>query len=223
MAFGNGPKIVTDVLTFVVDAADKNSYPGSGTTWVDLSRSGRNGTLTNGPTFDSANGGSIVFDGVDDYVSCDDIATAYLTLSVWVYKTSTTTNQGICGRNSNSYTITQINNTLQVYASTAGTFSDTGYVIPLNEWINIVFTYSGTGLSDSQTVYINGTNIFSSAAGSGALPTGRVRGGFFAIGLYTTNSSYWGGRISQVQVYGRALSASEVTQNYNAQKSRFGL
>jgi hypothetical protein len=63
-------KIVTSGLVLALDAADKNSYPGSGTTWTDLSGNGNNGTLVNGPTFSSANGGSIVFDGVDDYVTC---------------------------------------------------------------------------------------------------------------------------------------------------------
>ena len=60
------PDIVTDGLVLCLDAADKKSYPGSGTTWTDRSGNGNNSTLTNGPTFDSANGGSIVFDGSDD-------------------------------------------------------------------------------------------------------------------------------------------------------------
>ena len=67
MAFNYSPKIVTDGLVFAVDAANKKSYPGSGTTWTDLAGS-NDGTLTNGPTFDSGDGGSIVFDGTDDYV-----------------------------------------------------------------------------------------------------------------------------------------------------------
>ncbi len=63
-AFG---KIVTDGLVLALDAADRNSYPGSGTTWTDLSINKSNSTLTNSPIFNSSNGGSIVFDGVDDY------------------------------------------------------------------------------------------------------------------------------------------------------------
>ena len=66
MSVSNGPSIVTSGLVLSLDAADKNSYPGSGTTWADLSGNTNNGTLTNGPTFSSANQGSIVFDGVDD-------------------------------------------------------------------------------------------------------------------------------------------------------------
>ena len=68
MAFNYSPNIITDGLVLYLDAANTKSYPGSGTTWRDLSKSQLNGTLTNGPTFNSANGGSIVFDGTNDYV-----------------------------------------------------------------------------------------------------------------------------------------------------------
>ncbi len=67
MAFFYSPNVVTDGLVFAVDAANKKSYPGSGTTWTDLAGS-NNGALTNGPTFDSGNNGNIVFDGSNDYV-----------------------------------------------------------------------------------------------------------------------------------------------------------
>ena len=69
MSLSRGPKIVTNGLVLYLDAANKKSYPGSGTTWTDLSGNNNTGTLTNGPTFDSNNGGSIVFDGTNDYVS----------------------------------------------------------------------------------------------------------------------------------------------------------
>jgi hypothetical protein len=64
MAFNYSPKIIQDGLVLYLDAANTKSYPTTGTTWTDLSRSGNNGTLINGPTFNSGNGGSIVFDGV---------------------------------------------------------------------------------------------------------------------------------------------------------------
>ena len=71
MSINYNPRIVTDGLVLLLDAGNTKSYPGTGTTWTDISRNGNNGTLTNGPTFDSANGGSLVFDGVDDYVNWD--------------------------------------------------------------------------------------------------------------------------------------------------------
>ena len=66
MAFIHSPKISTDGLVLALDTANRKSYPGSGTVWNDLSGNGNNGSLINGPTFNGANGGSIVFDGVDD-------------------------------------------------------------------------------------------------------------------------------------------------------------
>jgi hypothetical protein len=70
MALSHSPRIVTDGLVLCLDAANKRSYPGAGTTWIDLTANKNNGTLVNGPTFDSANGGSIVFDGTNDRVDC---------------------------------------------------------------------------------------------------------------------------------------------------------
>lgn len=220
MAYGNGPRIVTSGLAWAVDAADRNSYPGSGTIWYDLQAGGDNVPLTNGPTFNSDNGGSIVFDGVDDIGAATDVPTSLLTVSIWVYKTSTATNQGIITRNNTIWGVAQITGTLRVLIQTIGTYQDTGYTIPLNQWVNIVYTYAGTGVAGSQVVYINGTSIFT-GAGSGTFSTGRIRGNPFFVGA--SNATYWGGRIAQAQVYNRALTTSEVLQNYNNQKSRFGL
>ena len=72
MGLAHSPRIVTDGLVLCVDAASKRSYPGTGTTWTDL-KGGNNGTLTNGPTFSSANGGSVVFDGTNDYTNFGNI------------------------------------------------------------------------------------------------------------------------------------------------------
>ena len=69
MAGSAGPDLVQNGLVLALDAADKLSYLGTGTVWYDLSGNANTGTLTNGPTFSQANGGAIVFDGVDDYVN----------------------------------------------------------------------------------------------------------------------------------------------------------
>ena len=93
MAFNYSPKISTDGLVLCLDAANTKSYPGSGTVWSDLSRGGNNGTLTNGPTFNSGNGGSIVFDGVNDYVDCgvSNISLPInITLISWIYQSTIT-------------------------------------------------------------------------------------------------------------------------------------
>jgi hypothetical protein len=188
----------------------------NGTTWRDLIGNGNTGTLTNGPTYSSANNGSIVFDGVDDRIECGTFSVPYLTVSTWVYKTSSATNQGIC-RKETGWAVSQYNGTLQVAPGTSWTFYDTGYTIPLNTWVNIVYTYSGTGTTGSQTVYINGSSIYSTTAGSGPITanSNAVRVGF------DDNNWFWGGRISNTQIYNRALSASEIQQNYNALKGRY--
>jgi uncharacterized delta-60 repeat protein len=85
MGISYNPRIVTDGLVLALDAANPKSYPGSGTTWTDLSGNGNTGTLTNGPTYSSANGGSIAFDGVDDYsaLTSNYTLSAGWTLSFW--------------------------------------------------------------------------------------------------------------------------------------------
>lgn len=105
--------IVTNGLVLALDAAKKDSYPGSGTVWRDISGNGNNGTLTNGPTFNSGNGGSIVFDGVDDYVEYGLITQMSnlinITVSYWYYPTTTNVTKALGGRYNNRPAIS-INN-----------------------------------------------------------------------------------------------------------------
>ena len=105
MATSYSPKIITDGLVLCLDAGDGKSYSGSGTTWTDRSGNGYNGTLTNGPTFDSSNGGNIVFAG-DDYVDCglSSFQPTEMTLSVWVKKTTSNTSGVIVKGNVNEST-----------------------------------------------------------------------------------------------------------------------
>ena len=68
MGAAAGPNVVEDGLVLALDAGNTQSYPGSGTAWTDISGKGNNGTLTNGPTYSSADGGAIVFDGINDHI-----------------------------------------------------------------------------------------------------------------------------------------------------------
>ena len=115
--------------------------------------------------------------------------------------------------------MSQYNGTLQVAPGTSWTFYNTGYTIPLNTWVNIVYTYSGTGAAGSQTVYINGSNIYSTSAGSGAISS---NGNSVRIG-FDDNNWWWNGRIAQTQIYNRALTAQEIQQNFNATRSRYSI
>jgi hypothetical protein len=208
--------IITDGLVFNADAGFIPSYPTNGTTSYDLSYSGNNGNLTNGVGYSTDNGGTFVFDGVDDRISCGSFSVSYLTVSTWVFKTTSTTHQGI-SRKENGWAVSQYNGTLQVAPGTSWNFYDTGYVIPLNTWVNIVYTYSGSGSAGSQVVYINGNNIFSTSAGSGPIfsNSNQVNIGF------DDNNWFWNGRIANTLIYNRALTSSEVLQNYNAGLARF--
>ena len=218
MGINYSPKIVTDGLVLCLDAANPLSYPGSGNTWTDLSGNGNNGTLVNGPAYSSANGGILSFDGVNDRIECGTFSVSFLTVSTWVYKTTSTSNQGIC-RKQNGWAVSNYQGVLQVAPGTAWQFFNTGYTIPLNTWVNIVYTYSGTGATGSQAVYINGSSIYSTSAGSGAISANanQVRVG------YDDNNWFWNGRIAQTQIYNKALTSQQILDNYRATKGRFGL
>jgi hypothetical protein len=217
--------IVKTGLVLYLDAASTNSYPGTGTGWYDLTGNLRNGTLTNGPTYSSNNGGYISFDGTDDYVTSLGTAivpagaTSY-TVSTWVYRNRnnvgyeevlaqwTNANSGnsfFFGFNGSNVRFTD--NWSNVSVTGAGT---TGV------WMNLV----GVNLGGSNAyIYLNGTL---SATLGGAL--GYTGTGPFLIGRQgSLNSEYFGGRISSVMVYNRALSSTEILQNYNIQKNKFGL
>ena len=101
MAGASGPDLVQNGLVLALDASDRNSYPGSGTTWRDMSGNSNNGTLTNGPTFNSANGGSIVFDGSDDYaqITTSGIINNIISVDTMIYIDSVKTYAAILGSN----------------------------------------------------------------------------------------------------------------------------
>lgn len=215
-AFG---KIVTNGLVLALDAADKNSYPGSGTTWRDVSGNNYSGSLLNGPTFSSANGGSIVFDGADDYISVSTITWTPTAFTVsWFTKGNNTLsfNQAIgaangwgafsCHTDANGsfYVGTDLANRL-----TPSNISNGTYVIGVYQQFTFSFE-SGTG-----AFYKNGSLLASKSMITPVAWTG------FNIGAPSSATIH--GSIANTQIYNRALSASEVLQNYNAQKSRFNL
>jgi hypothetical protein len=219
MGFGNGPRIVTNGLVLSLDAADRNSYPGSGTTWFDVSGNNNSGSLTNGPTFSSANLGSIVFDGVDDIVNLGKPASldlTTLTLSAWI-RTTTNLNQIVIGKSYiSSYYMNIAPNVKQFAFWTNGSqlLSTTIPTIGDPIWCNIVGTINST----SKNVYFNGI-INSTTAGS----TVGIDSNDVYIGNSPVINSFFLGNIANVQIYNRALSPQEVLQNYNATKTRFGL
>jgi len=225
--FTGASPIVTDGLVFAVDAANYESYPGSGTTWSDLAGS-NDGTLTNGPTFDSGNGGSIVFDGSNDYVSISNpsatnAGTVNSSISAW-FKTSSdiVSNQTIYSERDGT---THIFSKLRIKSNKADYIFLTPSVtkvlnsstsLSTNTWHYVTGIKSGNDYS----IYINGQLDISSTEDVGSFSTGGTIStniGKETIGLYLN------GNVAQVKIYNRALTPQEITQNYNALKSRFNL
>ena len=242
-AFG-GPNIVDNGLVLYLDAGNRKSYTSGSTTWFDKSGFNNNGTLTNGPTFNTGNGGSIVFDGVDDYVinnTLTSLITNQLTLSVWFYATDTSTDNVIISSENSTFSNSRFN----LFQDKNGFFSgrvNTYTFVPgnnnltnnirlefasnsevLNQWVNITCTFianSATGIRG----YKNGIEDPNSPVNASTVaPLSSTDPLYIGLRNPTTDQRFFDGRIGIVQIYNRALSAQEVLQNYNATKGRFGL
>ena len=210
-----------------LDAGNLNSYPGTGTLWTDLSGNNNNGTLIGGPTFDSANGGSIVFDGTNDYVSSFPLqisGNGSKTVSCF-FKINTTIRSGLCGTRDldtgpNGWALC-VNRTTSgnlTYYHTSGSTLEIAAGISTNTWYNACVTYDvSTAIA---TLYLNGIIIGSPATSFTTINSSSFNG---VIGAETVNFSFLNGNIAQTSIYNRALSSTEVLQNYNATKGRFGL
>jgi len=219
--------IVTEGLVLNLDAGNPLSYPGTGTTWTDLTVNANDGTLINGPTFDSANGGSIVFDGTNDYVSSFPIqisGNGSKTVSCF-FKINTTIRSGLCGtRNSDTGLngwVLCVNRTTSgnlSYFHTSGSILEIAAGISTNTWYNACVTYDvSTAIA---TLYLNGIIIGSPATSFTTINSSSFNG---VIGAETVNVGFLNGNIAQTLIYNRALSSTEVLQNYNATKNRYGL
>ena len=226
MALSRGPKIVTNGLVLYLDAANKLSYPGSGTVWKDLSGNSNTGTLTNGPTFSAGNMGSVVFDGTNQYASLGTFTgfgTSNRTLCCWANSTATAGSRRVVTFALDDSATDQPNSGIQLQ-NNIGAFFWGG--TPYNG--NITFGYTnGTWAFLVLTItsgqvgigYVNGVSV-GTATSTGVVATNPI----CYLGRYNTNyGQYFQGSLSTFLVYNRVLSASEVLQNYNANKSRYGL
>jgi len=217
MAYFHSPRIVTDGLVLALDAANTKSYPGSGTTWFDRSGNGYNGTLTNGPTFNSSNLGSISFDGVNDYI---EIAHNLNTLSnytimFWAYR-SAENRMPIASRVGTPFYWFGDNSWRYTHGGAGGEYYYSKPTsIPLNTWGHYCVVYNGANVSIYRQGVYQGQQ---STTGTANFSDG-LRIGFWAGG----GGYEWQGNIASVQMYSSALTAAEVLQNYNATKGRFGL
>ena len=218
MGLSHSPSLVLPGLTLCLDAANSKSYPGSGTTWTDLSGRGNTGTLTNGPTYNSGNLGSLSFDGTNDYVNAPLTKSATCTFSCWA-RTTTLAGSGPmlfnAGPNGvgpdlffylgNIYWNTW-DGGANPLATTPASVTDGNYhyyVVVNDASSNTKLYYDGVLL---------GTATYRTAANNTNLTIGG-----------TTDTYMWNGNISNFTIYNRALTSAEVSQNFNALKSRFSI
>ena len=231
MKSAGGGEIITDNLVLHLDAGNTSSYSGSGTTWNDLSNgmSGtpNNATLTNGPTFDSGNGGSIVFDGNNDRVDASSFFNSNdnFTFSVWLNSDTFTGTNGytIISNHTHSaaFQLAYKNGTGVVINKSwvgpnVGTFSSS--TLSTGTWYNLTITRQMTSYpTKTYTLYINGsfTSSFTSSVTYDRYPK--------CIGANLNTTELWDGKIAKVFAYSTNLTASDVLQNFDATKSRYGL
>jgi len=226
MAGSTGPDIIQDGLVLALDAANTKSYPGSGTSISDLSGNSNIGTLINGPTFDSSNGGSIVFDGINDYVNCGNNSslqiTGELTQCAW-FKSSIVAQQGIIYKDNQTYRCYKLQTSTLGVVQPIFFYSTTSYnafvgntVVTNGTWQNIVTTYTP---STSVKIYVNG--VLDATYTSGIPPFIDNDPANLELGRKGNGTFYLNGNIANILIYNKTLSEAEILQNYNATKSRF--
>ena len=227
MAFSNGPRIIEDKLILYSDAANPQSYIGTGTAINDLSATGNNGTSVN-MTFSTEAGGCFDLDGTDDYISIADSATLDLpnnfTISMWFNGDSWNPNDLMMHR-FNAYGMGYDTNFVggtddklhaYIYNGSSWISVSTTTQPSAGVWYCMTMTYDGSNLK----VYLNGVLEGTQSTGTGPLAgTSPLTIGTFvgSIGPYAFQ-----GKISNYKIYTQTLTASEILQNYNSQKSRFG-
>ena len=200
-----------------LDAANPKSYVSGSGTWYDLTGNNNTGTLTSGPTFSSSNGGTIVFDYVNDAITgFGNLGTpSTFTLSSWVRSTNISQAQNIFNANPPFFLrITSSTMRCCVYTG-SWIFVNGSITLSSNVWYNLVLTYDQSFVKG----YVNGVLDVNSAK-TGA----PIWGTFNSLG-YTTGGEDAPSvtNIAVASIYNRALSSDEILQNYNTQKSRFGL
>ena len=235
---GGGPNIVTNDLVLSLDTANPKSFVSGSTTWNDLTKNFNNCSLLNTPTYNQSNGGVLLFDGSDDYCQIPQITSnntnGYYSFGLWFSPTNT-----IDASNANYIMLFEAQNTSvantpdnYIYFLNSGGKITFGTNTPSNnlltttnnwvggKWYNVFCTYDIT--TGTKSIYVNGIleNSISGITNS-YLNTSTYTG----IGAYSSPTRIWffPGKISNFVVYTKTLSSSEVLQNYNATKSRFGL
>ena len=221
MGVSAGPNVIDTGLVLALDAGDTNSYSGIGTTWTDLSGNGNNGTLVNGVGYTSSNGGSLTFDEVNDYVDCGQILnnSAYTKIA-WFRPETSTANIISGGSATSQHAFWMAGSEHTLYSG----HNNSWYIVShrpndpgdmLNQWWCGAVTFN---TSTGWVLYLNGEQVDTDS--DTTAPTGD---GTVFISAYGAAANLFDGDIPVVQIYNRALTASEIQQNFNAIRGRFGI
>jgi hypothetical protein len=215
--------VVTTGLQLYLDAGNASSYPGSGTTWTDLSGNSRDGTLTNGPTYSSADGGSIVFDGSNDFVQCTgSLTVTAATFVTWIRRNG---NQGQYdgilfsrGTNTTGMNFFSSNQLGYHWNDSSSTYNwASGLTIPDLTWCMIAISVTNT----AATAYLcqtSGTTTATNTVGHASSVLNDIK-----LAVDDAAARYFAGNIAIAQLYNIALSADQVSQNFTADRARFGV
>jgi hypothetical protein len=215
--------VVTTGLQLYLDAGNASSYPGSGTTWTDLSGNSRDGTLTNGPTYSSADGGSIVFDGSNDFVQCTgSLTVTAATFVTWIRRNG---NQGQYdgilfsrGTNTTGMNFFSSNQLGYHWNDSSSTYNwASGLTIPDLTWCMIAISVTNT----AATAYLcqtSGTTTATNTVGHASSVLNDIK-----LAVDDAAARYFAGNIAVAQLYNIALSADQVSQNFTADRARFGV
>jgi len=233
MAGNVAPNIVTDGLIIYLDAANTKSYVFGSTIWNDLVGI-NNGTLVNSPTFNSSNRGYLTFNGTNQYVNVSSLTSYLRNISNFSYSSvlRITGNGGMFFSYGSDFNYA---NDIVFYYDPINAFilqvnngGDGGASVSYgkNVWLHLTVVYDGTqtGNTNRLRFYINGVLQTLSFGYTVPSTTSTIPFSNSWIGAYSTNNSgYLAFDTSIFKIYNRSLSVTEVLQNYNALKGRFGL
>ena len=226
ITIGDALAIATEGLVLSLDASSPASYPGTGTTWTDLSGSVNTGTLFNSPVYSSANGGYLDFDGIDDYASGANSVSTDLTgdmsCEVW-FKLDAVAADWVRpfgkGDSTNRtyglwYNTTSGGFLYQRYGSGTSFGAQLATLPVTGQWYQMF----GTSTGSNHVLYLNGVSV---ATASMAGPWFSSTEGYRVAAA--TFHTFHNGPLSIVRLYNRGLTAAEVSQNFNVVRGRYGL
>lgn len=226
MSTNYNSSISTLSLGLCLDAGNPRSYSGTGTSWFDVSGNGNTNTLTNGPTYSATNGGSFLFDGVNDYdigTNTSSLYTGDMTAEAWIKLNATPSDWvrivGTGGNGGNNRTFglwygVERRLLWQRYGGSDPAIYPTTPTLDVGSWYHVVVTTSGS----SHVLYLNGSSIgTATAAGPWAASNENITIGYAGFHTYTNSN------ISIVRLYTTGLSEAQVLQNFNATRGRYGI